>query len=108
MTLPDSTSQKFLVLGQVARESQNSDIGKVAIVYIDFAQTRRSKCTDRDFEKWYARPTGSRECLMGHKQWYNRRKPDADCYVGEKFHDPEPFNDNCKCTKEDYEWYVAD
>ncbi|EDR05376.1 uncharacterized protein LACBIDRAFT_329820 [Laccaria bicolor S238N-H82] len=43
------------------------------------------------------------ECLMGHKQWYKRRKPDADCYVGEKYMDPMEHEDNCQCTEEDYE-----
>ncbi|KAJ3503976.1 hypothetical protein NMY22_g18068 [Coprinellus aureogranulatus] len=103
VTLPDSTSQKFLLLGQVPRDTKKNQPTKVVIVYLDFAATRKKKCTDSDFEKWYARPPGSRSCLMGHKQWYKRRKPDADCYVGEKFNDPEEHDENCECTKEDYE-----
>ncbi|KAG6840198.1 vacuolar protein sorting/targeting protein PEP1 [Blastosporella zonata] len=55
MTLPDSTSQKFLLLGQVARRDQTKDIKRVVIVFLDFVRTRSRKCTDDDFEKWYAR-----------------------------------------------------
>lgn len=38
------------------------------------------------------------------QQWYKRRKPEADCYVGEKFLDPVEHEENCPCTDEDYEW----
>ncbi|KAG6856320.1 vacuolar protein sorting/targeting protein PEP1, partial [Tephrocybe sp. NHM501043] len=102
MTLPDSTSQKFLLLGQVARRDQTKDIGRVVIVFLDFAKTRSRKCTSNDFEKWYARD-GKTECLMGHRQWYNRRKPDVDCYVGEKYKDPVEHEENCECKDADYE-----
>ncbi|RDB27786.1 Vacuolar protein sorting/targeting protein 10 [Hypsizygus marmoreus] len=102
MTLPDSTSQKFVLLGQVARHDQTKEIGRVVIVFLDFAKTRSRKCTEKDFEKWYARPSKT-ECLMGHKQWYKRRKPDVDCYVGEKYKDPVEHEEDCECTEADYE-----
>lgn len=41
------------------------------------------------------------------KQWYTRRKADADCYMGEEFHDPEGHDDKCPCEEHDYEWYVV-
>jgi Sortilin, neurotensin receptor 3, C-terminal len=44
---------------------------------------------------------------MGHKQWYKRRKEDANCFVGDKFHDPEGKEDDCECSREDFEWYVS-
>ncbi|EDR01672.1 uncharacterized protein LACBIDRAFT_333092 [Laccaria bicolor S238N-H82] len=37
------------------------------------------------------------------QQWYKRRKPDSDCYVGEKYMDPMKHEGNCQCTEEDYE-----
>lgn len=127
ITLPDSTSQKFLLLGQVSKQDAKYNDGSAAVVFLDFSKTRGRKCQDSDFEKWYARPHES-ECLMGHKvgffwmfclgkkvlillfslqQWYKRRKPDADCYVGEKYRDPVTHEDNCQCTDADYEWYVV-
>lgn len=66
MTLPDSTSQKFVLLGQVGRREQTNDIGRVVTVFLDFSKTRTRKCEENDFEKWYARPAKT-ECLMGHK-----------------------------------------
>ncbi|THU94129.1 vacuolar protein sorting/targeting protein 10 [Dendrothele bispora CBS 962.96] len=104
VTLPDSTSQKFLLSAQVPRQDQSNDIGRYVIIYLDFADTRTRKCEESDFEKWYARAGNSdSECLMGHKQWYKRRKPDANCYVGQKFNDPEEHEDNCDCTDLDFE-----
>ncbi|KAJ7579921.1 vacuolar protein sorting/targeting protein 10 [Mycena floridula] len=102
ITVPDSTSQKFLLVGQVARKDQRNSIGPYVVVHLDFAETRERKCGDNDFERWSARPHGS-ECLMGHKQWYKRRKPDVNCYVGEKFKDPVEHEDDCDCTDWDYE-----
>ncbi|KAF9551404.1 Oligoxyloglucan reducing end-specific cellobiohydrolase [Agrocybe pediades] len=103
ITLPDSTSQKFLVLGLVARRDQEqAKVGRVVVAMIDFSDTRGEKCREDDYERWYARPRNS-ECMMGHKQWYKRRKPDANCYVGEKFKDPVTHEDGCECTDADYE-----
>ncbi|EJC99110.1 signal sequence binding protein [Fomitiporia mediterranea MF3/22] len=101
-TVPDSTSQKFMLVGQLARKDQTGD-GRFVVIYLDFAPTRNRQCGDNDFERWYARSGSSSECIMGHKQWYRRRKPDADCYVGHKFDDPVEHEDNCPCTDADYE-----
>ncbi|KAF9030020.1 hypothetical protein BDZ89DRAFT_1132663 [Hymenopellis radicata] len=57
---------------------------------------------DNDFEEWSAR-AGNRECLMGHKQWYKYRKPNADCYVGKKFIDRIEHEDTSPCVDKDYE-----
>jgi hypothetical protein len=48
MTLPDSTLQKFLLLGQVARKDQTKDIGRVVIIQLDFSGTRKRKCEEGD------------------------------------------------------------
>jgi hypothetical protein len=124
LTIPDSTSQKFLLLGQTSRKDQVGD-GRSVIVYLDFAPTRQRQCIDDDFDKWYARTAKGKECLMGHRvrhfvfsvyvlrakspfkqQWYRRRKGDANCYVGKKYDDPIEHEDNCPCEEEDYEWLV--
>ncbi|KAF8196799.1 Oligoxyloglucan reducing end-specific cellobiohydrolase [Mycena galopus ATCC 62051] len=102
ITLPDSTSQKFILLGQVARKDQSAKIGRFVTVYLDFTNTRKRQCGKDDFEKWYVRAKNS-ECLMGHKQWYNRRRPDVDCFVGEEFTDPVVHEESCSCTDADYE-----
>ena len=103
-TIPDSTSQKFLLLGSMTRkEAGNQD--RHAVVFLDFATLQSRQCGEGDFEKWYARPEG-RQCLMGHKQWYQRRKPDAQCYVGNKFTDPVGQEEDCPCEDIDFEWSV--
>lgn len=37
------------------------------MIYLDFAPLQHRKCTDDDFERWYARSEEGKECLMGHK-----------------------------------------
>ena len=104
MTVPDSTSQKFMLIGQRSRRDAGDD-ERWAVVHLDFAKTRSRKCETSDFETWYARK-GSNQCLMGHKQFYQRRKANAKCYVGNKFIDPVENEEDCPCTDDDYEWYV--
>lgn len=67
ITIPDSTSQKFILLGQIGRKDQTANTGRVATVFLDFAPTRSRQCGDNDFEKWYARSATDKECIMGHK-----------------------------------------
>jgi len=69
-TLPDSTSQKFLLLGQVGKKDKQQH-GRVVVVHLDFTQTRGRKCVDADYEKWYVRHQKS-DCLMGHKVFLPR------------------------------------
>ncbi|GAA99449.1 hypothetical protein E5Q_06148 [Mixia osmundae IAM 14324] len=114
-TVPDSTSLKFLVLGTLDKGAKSQDGNRHAIVYLDFATMNKRHCEESrgDFEKWYARAGGASapDCLMGHKQWFQRRKADADCVVGEKFKDPVGTEENCPCTNDDYECdfnYVPD
>lgn len=122
-TIPDSTSQKFILLGSLTRKDQNND-GKYVVIHLDFAPMRSRVCERDDLEKWYARGRSGHECIMGHKasltysldpklhldnalqQWFWRRKAGADCYMGNKFKDPVSHEENCPCTDADYEWYV--
>lgn len=101
-TVPDSTSQKFTLIGQLARKDQTGE-GRYVVAYLDFAPTRSRKCEDGDFERWFARSGAEHECIMGHRQWYRRRKADADCFVGQKFDEPVEHEENCPCTDDDYE-----
>jgi len=65
-TVSDSTSQKFILIGQLDKREQGND-GRFAVVFLDFANTRSRQCGDGDFEDWYARTAKGKECLMGHK-----------------------------------------
>ncbi|KAI0314429.1 Oligoxyloglucan reducing end-specific cellobiohydrolase [Amylostereum chailletii] len=101
-TVQDSTSQKFILLGQLSRQDANAE-GRYITAFLDFEPLRTRQCGDDDMERWNARTSRDKECLMGHKQWYMRRKANADCYVGDKFKDPVEHEENCPCDDEDYE-----
>lgn len=75
MTIPDSTSQKFILVGQIARKDQTADQGRYAVVFLDFANTRARKCDENDFEKWYARAPNDKKCIMGHQVGTCRLSP---------------------------------
>lgn len=65
-TIPDSTSQKFVLVGSLARKDAKPE-GNHVVIFLDFAGMRDRQCQDSDFEKWYARGRGGHECIMGHK-----------------------------------------
>ena len=100
-TTPDSTSLKFFLM---ATEGKREDTKHYAFS-INFEDLHEGKCKDNDFEKWYARVNeeGEPTCIMGHKQWYRRRKADADCFVDREFEDPMPEYEPCACIKADFE-----
>lgn len=69
-TIPDSTSEKFLLLGTLAKKSKKTSGGdeRNIIVYVDFSTLKKRECKSGDYEKWYARNINGRpDCLMGHK-----------------------------------------
>ena len=100
-TTPDSTSLKFVLLGTVGSGSGT----EYYIFSIDFEGLHERKCGTKDYEDWWARldKNGEPDCLMGRKQQYRRRKADADCFIDEKFKDPEPEWTPCPCSDEDFE-----
>lgn len=115
-----------MLVGTLSRKSDRKGAGgeRNVVIFVDFAETGVRQCGDGDFEKWYARRLGGDpDCLMGHKvslatqsrppradlvaqQWFMRRKPDADCFIRDKFKDPVGREEDCPCTDEDYEWCV--
>ena len=101
-TTSDSTSLKFVLIAGVRGDPDNEYFA----YSIDFEGLHKRKCGKDDFEKWYARldEQGEPDCLMGQKQYYNRRKPDNDCFVDKEFFDPHPQTETtCTCSKQDFE-----
>jgi hypothetical protein len=96
-TIPDSTSLKCLLV-----TTKGDDF---LVFTLDFNALHEKKCGDSDFEKWYARTDddGKPTCLMGHKQWFTRRKPDSKCFVKELTHEHLPESEQCDCTDDDFE-----
>jgi photosystem II stability/assembly factor-like uncharacterized protein len=101
MTTPDSTGLKFLLFAHVQGEEK---IENYAFSF-DFSELHERKCKDKDFEDWPARlnEKGEPDCLMGHKQFYRRRKADSECFISEEFKDPVPRFKKCVCSAEDFE-----
>ncbi|KAK5556632.1 vacuolar protein sorting/targeting protein PEP1 [Exophiala xenobiotica] len=108
-TVPDSTTLKFLLMGSRGSGSKTEWF----MFKIDFEGLHERACKSSDFERWPARvdDDGKPSCMMGHKQFYQRRKADAECFIDEEFKDPEPEFEPCKCTMADFECdynYVRD
>ncbi|KAJ5533678.1 Vacuolar protein sorting/targeting protein 10 [Penicillium frequentans] len=98
-TTPDSTSLKFLLVGK--KSDGNGDL----IYSINFEGLHERKCTKDDVETWPARvdENGKADCLMGHKQFFQRRKASADCFMKNEFKMDPPIFEKCKCSTEDFE-----
>ncbi|KAI5296664.1 vacuolar protein sorting/targeting protein PEP1, partial [Ascosphaera acerosa] len=100
-TTPDSTSLKFLLVGK----SKEKDGDKVYVMAIDFGAIHLRHCSEKDFERWPARlnKEGEPICVMGKKQFYHRRKADAECSVNAEFRESEPEFEPCPCAETDFE-----
>ncbi|KAK7424899.1 vacuolar protein sorting/targeting protein PEP1 [Neonectria punicea] len=96
-TTQDSTSLKFLLLGEKDRTYH--------IISIDFNALEKPQCEKKDIEEWHARvdDEGKSTCLMGHKQTYDRRIKDADCFMKTNFKDPVLKTEDCECSDVDFE-----
>ncbi|KZM26286.1 hypothetical protein ST47_g2590 [Ascochyta rabiei] len=102
-TLPDSTSQKFMLYASKKKDGGGREH---VIIHLDFSELHERKCGEKDFEDWSVRKEddGKPSCVMGHKQLFKRRKWDADCFVSEPFKDPTPRFEPCECDAvRDYE-----
>ena len=100
-TTQDSTSLKFLL--EAVDHNEPSVNGY--IIAIDFDDMHEAQCTSGDMERWPARvdDAGEASCLMGQKQYYQRRKADAKCFMKKEFEDPKVETEPCECTDDDYE-----
>lgn len=100
-TAIDGTTSNFLFVGIQPKQ----DSMKQILFSLDFSKAFSRTCGPNDFEKWYGRSKGNNEgsCVFGHKDIYNRRKADADCFVNKAFEDLKYDEVPCTCTEADYE-----
>jgi len=100
-TVPDSTTLKFLLMGTHRSGSKT----EWHAFKIDFDGLHERSCKKDDFERWPARvdEDGNPSCIMGHKQFYHRRKAEANCFIDGEFADPQPEFEPCVCTAADFE-----
>lgn len=104
-TTPDSTGLNFVIVGT------DSD-KKAHVIALDLSGVLERKCEldkehpdKSDFEKWYARYDEDKkpDCLMGHKEFYWRRRKDAKCNAGNLYNEPEVEEEVCECQDHDFE-----
>jgi hypothetical protein len=102
---PDSTFQIVLMF---ALDPDNRSEGWM--VQIDFSQAQMRRCDfdashpeqSKDFELWSPVGASSSKCLLGQTVSYYRRKPTADCSVGQDFALPQMVSKPCVCSLADY------
>lgn len=101
-TAQDATSLKFILVGE-AREGEVRD--PFFVIAIDFDGLHENTCSKSDLEDWYARvdDDGKPTCLMGHKQKFQRRKKNAECFMKAEHKDLVKETEDCECTDLDFE-----
>lgn len=96
-TTQDSSTLKFLLFGVAGDKYQ--------MISIDFEGLQERTCDDGDIETWHARvdDDGNPTCLMGHKQTFQRRKKDAECFIKKPFTEAIAETEDCECLDHDFE-----
>lgn len=107
ITTPDATGLNFLIAGTTKDH-------EIYYINVDFNNVFQRECklnkedpTKSDYEMWYARydDDGKPDCLMGRKQFFYRRKKDADCKpsADKLYKEPDPEIEVCECQEQDFE-----
>ncbi|PKS10503.1 hypothetical protein jhhlp_002255 [Lomentospora prolificans] len=99
-TTQDSSTLKFILLGKEAGGDT-----KYHMISIDFDGLHERTCGDGDMEDWHARADsdGQPTCIMGHKQTFQRRKKDAECFIRKEFKESVAKTEVCECADRDFE-----
>ncbi|KAL5507723.1 VPS10_4 [Sanghuangporus vaninii] len=107
------TSEKSLLIGLIPpqnnlHKNRNLKISslEVLVIPLDFSSLDRQECTaENDFEKWYLQDGEPNGCVLGHKEWYLRRRMQRDCRISQDLHLTliKGFEENCPCERNDYE-----
>lgn len=108
---PSSTSQHFILYGETNKNGEKKGV----VIGLDFSSLHEPQCRnpdnpdspESDYEKWTPNDgRTSKECLLGKKVTYVRRKREAQCYNGLEY-ERQIFIEYCNCTEEDYECDVG-
>eukprot|EP01120_Amphizonella_sp_Union-15-10_P011949 TRINITY_DN520_c0_g1_i1.p1 TRINITY_DN520_c0_g1~~TRINITY_DN520_c0_g1_i1.p1 ORF type:complete len:567 (-),score=86.59 TRINITY_DN520_c0_g1_i1:32-1732(-) len=93
IVVASSRSRKFVLYGQ--RD------GNSVVVGLDMTRVLAVPCVESDYEVWIPSFKG-RECLLGQKVAYLRKKQDSLCYYGDE-HETRTVLSNCSCAIDDFE-----
>lgn len=98
-TTQDATSLKFVLVGEGKGKEPYQ------VVSIDFDGLHEDTCKKSDLEDWFARvgEDGKPTCLMGHKQKFQRRKKNAECFMKAEHKELVIETEDCECTDADFE-----
>jgi hypothetical protein len=104
---PTSTSQHFIIYGYTESKGNTHGI----VIGVDFSGLHEPQCRnpdipdtiESDYEKWTPNDGRSgKECHMGHKTIYIRRKRESKCFNGQTF-EKKTIVEHCECSEFDYE-----
>lgn len=104
---PTSTSQHFVIYGQNEKKGDNKGV----VIGLDFSGLHEPQCRnpdmpdtqESDYEKWTPNDgRAGKDCLMGHKTIYIRRKRESKCFNGLTF-ERKSIVEHCDCSESDYE-----
>jgi len=111
VTEPQTTSQRFVVMGRAYNADGKSHINKANLVYVDLTGIHQRKCEGlktpgqpgSDYELWSPAPVegDDESCQMGSKVAYVRRKRGHKCFNGVE-HEGHNQTQVCECTHGDY------
>ncbi|CAH1258734.1 SORCS3 [Branchiostoma lanceolatum] len=93
---PGEATLIILVFGHLQADS------RWYVVRLDFGSILTAKCTDQDYTTWVPSDQLGRQCLLGERKVYERRKMDSECYNGRNY-EREINTTVCQCTPEDFE-----
>lgn len=100
LTMPDSSSMEFDILAFSKTEGRENEWWSL---HLDFSGVWGRKCRDSDMELFKPRDyvPGS-DCILGQEVGWYRRKPTADCFVGEQGKDVRVDAKKCACNEADF------
>lgn len=101
LTEPGETTTTFTVFGTSA-----ASVGvDWVIIKVDLGKVFNHNCTDDDYKRWSpadATIGKHRNCLLGHKEIYQRRMINSNCYNSREFQRIITV-ENCGCDRKDYQ-----
>lgn len=112
MTEPGENTTTFFIFGSVvppksnAGDSPSGSKHTWVLIKVDFRDAFDRDCVKEDYKMWspWDGEDGKqrRQCLLGRKQYYERRIPTHRCYNGRNYMRP-VTNETCLCKRKDFE-----
>lgn len=98
ITEPGENTTTFTMFG--SNPASNGSIDWI-IIKVDLGQVFEKNCTLEDYKHWTPKGEGVK-CLMGRRESYMRRSPQAKCYNGLSF-TRSTVVETCPCGHHDYQ-----